>query len=130
MLLWRQDNGTIAPLIAGYLALLVMVVLLSANVVAAMAFSHRVQGIADAAVVYGHDRSLIAGTPQMGALRSQINTFLETAPSAKRLEILVVNVRVRGPRSELELCAELKYPLTLGSGVVCRSATAQSFLLP
>lgn len=130
MRLCRQDNGTIAPLVAAYLALIVMVILLSANVVSAMAYSHRVQGVADAAVIYGHDRALVAGIPQLGTLRSQIKSFLQSAPSAKRLSMVVVNVSVSGERSELELCAELKYPLTLGSGVICRRATAQSFLLP
>jgi len=127
---WRQDSGTIAPLVAGYLALLVMVSLLSANVVTAMAFSHRVQGVVDAAVIYGHDRSLRAGIPQGQTLRTEVNRFLAAAPSAKRLSILVVNVKTAGPKSEVELCARLQFPLTLGSGVVCRSATAQSFLLP
>lgn len=127
---WPRDSGTIAPLIACYLALLVMVILLSSNVVSAMAFSHRVQGVADAAVVYGHDRSLLAGIPQRTTLRSQVNNFLSNAPSAKRLDIVVVNITTAGPKSELELCAQLEYPLSLGSGVVCRSATAQSFLLP
>jgi hypothetical protein len=128
--LWRQDEGTIAPLVAASLALIVMVILLSSNVVAAMAYSHRVQGVADAAIVYGHDRSLLIGKPQIAALRSSVTNFLQTAPSAKRLDLVVVNVSVSGERSELELCALLRYPLTLGSGVVCRRAGAQSFLLP
>ena len=126
----RQDDGTIAPLVAAYLALIVMVILLSANVVSAMAYSHRVQGVADAAVVYGHDRSLLAGKPQLGPLRSSINTFLQTAPSAKRLNLVVINVSILGAKSELQLCAQLQYPLTLGSGTVCRNSSAQSFLVP
>ena len=107
-----------------------MVILLSTNVVAAMAYSHRVQGVADAAVVYGHDRSLLAGKPQLTSLRSAISGFLQTAPSAKRLNLVVVNVSISGAKSELQLCAELQYPLTLGSGTVCRNANAQSFLVP
>lgn len=130
MLRCRPDEGTIAPLVAAYLALIVMVILLSANVVSAMAYSHRVQGVADAAVIYGHDRSLLAGRPQLASLRSSINTFLAAAPSAKRLDLVVVNVSVSGDSSELELCAQLEYPLTLGVGVVCRKASAKSFLLP
>jgi hypothetical protein len=130
VLRYRQDEGTIAPLVAAYLALIVMVILLSSNVVSATAFAHRVQGVADAAVVYGHDRSLLAGIPQTGQLRDSIETFLQSAPSAKRLDIVVINVQVSGPKSELELCAQLQYPLTLGSGVVCKRASAQSFLLP
>lgn len=126
----HRDDGTIAPLVAAYLALIVMVILLSTNVVSAMAYSHRLQGVTDAAVVYGHDRSLVAGRPQLEPLRNSVNTFLQKAPSAKRLDLVVVNVGVSGERSELELCAKLQYPLSLGSGVVCRSANAQSFLLP
>lgn len=126
----RQDEGTIAPLVAACLALLVLVVLLSSNVVAAMAYSHRVQGVADAAVVYGHDRSLVAGIPQLGSLRSSIIGFLKAAPSAKRLDVVIVNVSVSGQKSQLELCAELEYPLSLASGVICARASAQSFLLP
>lgn len=127
---WRHDDGTIAPLVAGYLALIVMAVLLSTNVVSAMAYSHRLQGVADAAIVFGHDRSLVAGRPQLASLRNSINTFLQTAPSAKRLNLVVVNVSTSGAKSELQLCAQLRYPLTLGSGTLCRKASAQSFLLP
>jgi D-arabinose 5-phosphate isomerase GutQ len=116
--------------VAAYLALIVMVILLSSNVVAAMAYSHRVQGVADAAIVYGHDRSLLIGKPQITTLRSSVENFLQTAPSAKRLDLVVVNISVSGETSELELCAQLKYPLTLGTGVVCRKANARSFLLP
>mgnify|MGYP007070465501 CR=1 FL=1 len=126
----HQDEGTVAPLVAAYLAFIVLVILLSSNVVSAMAYSHRLQGVTDAAVVYGHDRSLAVGQPKLEALRSSIATFLQTAPSAKRLNLVVVNVSVSGERSELELCAQLDYPLSLGSGVVCRRAVAQSFLLP
>lgn len=130
MLRWRQDNGTIAPLVAGYLALAVMTVLLGANVVSAMAYSHRLQGLVDAAVIYGHDRALRVGVPDTALLSSNIRTFLQSAPSAKRLEIAVINSRVRGAQSELELCAVFEYPLALGSGVVCKTAVAESFLLP
>jgi hypothetical protein len=126
----HQDEGTVAPLVAAYLAFIVLVILLSSNVVSAMAYSHRLQGVTDAAVVYGHDRSLTVGQPKLDALRSSITTFLQTAPSAKRLNLVVVNVSVSGERSELELCAQLDYPLSLGSGVVCRRAVAQSYLLP
>ena len=112
------------------MALILMVILLSANVVSAMAYSHRVQGVADAAVVYGHDRALVAGRPQIASLRSSINAFLQAAPSAKRLNLVVVNVSTSGAKSELQLCAQLKYPLTLGSGTLCRKASAQSFLVP
>jgi hypothetical protein len=126
---FRQDNGTIAPLVAAYLALLVSVTLLSSNVVAAMAFAHRVQGVADAAVVYGHDRALTAGIPSQAQLRSAVEVFLQSAPSAKRLDIVALNVDANGPKSVVELCAQLQYPLTLGTGVVCKQASAQSFLL-
>jgi len=126
---FRQDNGTIAPLVAAYLALLVSVTLLSSNVVAAMAFAHRVQGVADAAAVYGHDRALTAGIPSQAPLRSAVEVFLQSAPSAKRLDIVALNVDANGPKSVVELCAQLQYPLTLGAGVVCKQASAQSFLL-
>jgi hypothetical protein len=32
--------------------------LLGANVISAMAYSHRLQGVVDAAVIFGHDRAL------------------------------------------------------------------------
>lgn len=130
MLRWRHDSGTIAPLVAGYLALVVMAILLGANVISAMAYSHRLQGVVDAAVVYGHDRALRAGVPSPNLLSSNVRAFLESAPSARRLELMVINPRVKGSRSELELCAIFQYPLALGSGVVCQTATAESFLLP
>jgi hypothetical protein len=109
--------------------LLVSVTLLSSNVVAAMAFAHRVQGVADSAVVYGHDRALTAGIPSLAPLRSAVEVFLQSAPSAKRLDIVALNVDANGPKSVVELCAQLQYPLTLGAGVVCKQASAQSFLL-
>lgn len=130
MLRWRHDSGTIAPLVAGYLALVVMAILLGANVISAMAYSHRLQGVVDAAVIYGHDRALRAGVPNPNLLSSNVRAFLELAPSARRLELMVINPRVKGSRSELELCAIFQYPLALDSGVVCKSATAESFLLP
>ncbi len=130
VLQWRHDSGTIAPLVAGYLALVVMAILLGANVISAMAYSHRLQGVVDAAVVYGHDRALRAGAPNPNQLSMNIRTFLESAPSARRLDLAVINPRVRGSRSELELCAIFRYPLALGSGVVCKTASAESFLLP
>lgn len=124
------DSGTIAPLIAGYLALLIMVFLMAANVIATMTFASRLQGVTDLAAVYAHERSLRVGRPQGEIYREQLSHYLSNAPAAKSMVIEVINLKISGARSNLELCAEFDFPLSLSSGVICRSASAESFLVP
>ena len=125
----QSDEGTIAPLVAGYLALLMMVGLLASNVVAAMSFANRLQGFTDLAVIYAHERALRIGIPQQGLIQTELSKFLSQAPSAKRIVLHSTKVSIQGPVSTLEFCAKFSFPLSPGGVVICKQARAQSFLL-
>ncbi len=124
------DSGTIAPLVAGYLSLLVMVFLMASNVIATQVFASRLQGLTDLAVVYAHERSLKIGRPQAAEFREYLSHYLANAPVAKAMSVEVINLEISGPRSNLELCAVFKLPLAPGSGAICREGSAESFLVP
>jgi len=126
----HSDSGTIAPLVAGYLALMVMVFLMASNVIASQVFASRLQGLTDLAVVYSHERSLRLGRPQATEFREHLSHYLANAPVAKAMSIEVINLEISGPRSRLELCAVFKFPLAPGSGAICRTGSAESFLIP
>jgi hypothetical protein len=125
-----SDAGSIAPLVAGYLALVVMVSLMATNVIAAMAMSHKVQGVADAAVVYAHERSLRVGIPMSARLNQQLGDFLSSAPSATRLNLVSAKIQVQGASSILVLCSRFQLPLSQESVTICKEAKAQSYLIP
>ena len=125
----RGDSGSIAPLVAGYLALILLTILGSAAVGVSMIAVNRVQAVADAAVLYAHDRAVTRGAPNQGLLLSKSREFLATAPSAKRIGVVGVQARVSGAISELELCAEVQNPLNLGVISVCRIVRAESFIV-
>ncbi len=124
-----QDKGTIAPLIAGYLALLILVFMLSANVVSAMALANRLQGVADLGLIYAHERSLRVGNPQLAALRTNLDHYLNNI-AASGLEMQTVRVFVSGPRSTVEICARVRLPLSLENHMICKRSSAQSYLVP
>lgn len=125
----RADSGSIAPLVAGYLALCLLAILGSAAIGVAMIASNRVQAVADSALLYAHDRSVVRGIPSQGALQNQVQRFLELAPSARRIGITSFQAEVSGAISELELCARVNNPLSLGSISLCKVARAESFIL-
>jgi hypothetical protein len=125
----RGDTGSIAPLVAGYLALILLTILGSAALGVSMIAVNRVQAVADAAVLYAHDRSITRGIPSKNNLLARSREFLAAAPSAKRIGILGVKVSVSGAVSELELCAQVQNPLNLGTISVCRTARAESFIV-
>ena len=129
MSLVRNDRGSIVPLVAGYLALILLTILGSAAVGLSMIAVNRVQAVADATVLYAHDRAVTRGIPSQTSLRSMAQEFLSTAPSAKRIEVSSLHVRVSGAISELELCARVANPLSLGAIDVCRVARAESFIV-
>lgn len=124
-----SDRGTIAPLVAGYLALILLTILGSAAVGVSMIAVNRVQAITDATVLFAHDRSVTRGIPSIGALRIHAQQFLASAPSAKRVEVSSLRIRVSGAISELELCARVPNPLSLGEISVCRMSKAESFIV-
>ena len=125
----KGDTGSIAPLVAGYLALILLTILGSAAVGVSMIAVNRVQAVADATVLYAHDRSITRGIPSENNLLARSREFLVTAPSAKRIGIVGVQVSVSGAVSELELCAQVQNPLNLGAISVCRIARAESFIV-
>lgn len=115
---------------AGYLALVVMVSLMATNVISAMAMAHRVQGVADAAVVYAHERSLRVGIPVAATLNQQLESFLNSAPSATRLKVISAKTRVQGATSILVLCSSFQLPLSPETVLICKEAKAESYLVP
>jgi hypothetical protein len=125
------DSGTIAPLVAGYLALILLTLFGSAAVGVTMIATNRVQGITDATVLFAHDRSVVRGIPNQNQLRENAARFLATAPSAKRIKVLNYQIVAQGAVTELTLCAGVQNPLwALGEITICRSARAESFIVP
>lgn len=125
------DRGSISPLIATYLALILLCLLGLLSIATAMLAAHRVQGVADFAVLFGHDRSVIAGIPQAAKLRKQVSLFIEKAQSAKALEITNLQTWVDDGVSNLRLCARFQdsFGLQVTSMTICRQASAKSFLI-
>jgi hypothetical protein len=127
-----SEKGSIAPLIASYLAILLLASLGVSIVATAMLAGNRVQGVADYAVLYGHDRSIRAGIPQEQKLKAEVASFVSNAESAQRLEIVRLESVVEGAVSKVRLCARFRDSFGLGfdSMVICREASAKSFLIP
>jgi hypothetical protein len=128
---FTTDSGTIAPLVAGYLALILLTLFGSAAVGVTMIATNRVQGITDATVLFAHDRSIVRGIPDQGRLQQHAAAFLVTAQSAKRIRVLNYQIASQGALTELTLCAGIQNPLwALGEITICRSARAESFIVP
>lgn len=127
-----NDRGSIAPLVAAYLALIILSLVGLLSLSTAMLASHRIQGVADFAVLFGHDRSIVAGIPQAAKLREQVAVFIQSAPSAKQLDISSLQTWVEDGVSNLRLCARFQdsFGLRLSSMTICRQASAKSFLIP
>lgn len=126
-----SDRGSIAPLIATYLGLILLSLLGLLSLASAMLASHRIQGVADFAVLYGHDRSVIAGIPQTERLRQQVKVFIDSAQSANALQITGLQSWVKDGVSNVRICARHKdsFGLGLSSVTICRQASAKSFLV-
>lgn len=127
----KSDSGSVAPLVATYLALLILAILGSSAVATALIAGNRVQGVADMAVLYAHDRAVTNGMPNKNLLVAGVDEFLRSAESARRLEILAISASVQSSESYLELCARYQNPLGVGidSAVICRSSKVESFLM-
>ncbi len=126
-----SERGSIAILLATYLSIIVLAVIGFGSVGIAMLAGHRIQGVTDYAVLYGHDRSVRAGKPSAGRLEVEVRNFLESAVSADRLEIVSAESWVAGENSHLRLCARYRdlFGLRVSSMIVCREAAAKSFLV-
>lgn len=126
----HRDAGTIAPLVAGYLALILLTLFGSAAVGVTMVATNRVQGISDATVLFAHDRSVTRGIPNQTQLLQNAASFLAIAPSAQRIRVLNYQITAEGAVSSLRLCARVQNPLwALGELTICRSARAESFII-
>lgn len=126
-----SDRGSVAPLIAGYLALILLAAFGAVAVGAGIIAGHRIQGVADFAVLYSHDRSVVAGIPDPGSLKLQLQDFLGRATSAQSLEIVVAEIAVVDEVSQLRLCARYREVLFgLDSYLICKNSRAKSYLVP
>lgn len=127
----KEDRGSLSVLVAGYLALALLLSLSMAAVGLSLVAKNRIQAVADSAVLYGHDRAVKKGVPDIAKLQAAIAAFLEKAPSAQALDIQSVQIRVRGSNSHIQICARHIDPLGMAvrSGVICRSASAKSYLV-
>ena len=125
-----SERGSVAPLVAGYLALVLLTLLGSAAVGVSMIAANRVQAVADAAVLYAHDRSITRGIPDQSALKREIAVFLQSAPSAKRVTVVSSRAITVGAISSLELCAKVSNPLWESHQIlICKSARVESFVI-
>jgi hypothetical protein len=129
-----EERGSIAPVVAGYLALILLTILGSAAVGTTMITTNRVQAVADATVLFAHDRSITRGIPEAEKLDDHAREFLSKAPSAKRIVVSSLRVKVSGAISELELCASWVNPIglvadALGERTICRISRAESFIV-
>ena len=126
-----SERGSIAILLATYLSIILLAVIGFGSVGTAMLAGHRIQGVTDYAVLYGHDRAVRAGKPSAGRLEVEVRNFLESAVSADRLEIVSADSWVAGENSHLRLCARYRdlFGLRVSSMIVCREAAAKSFLV-
>lgn len=125
----QSESGSVAPLVAGYLALSLLTIVGSAAVGVSMIASNRVQAVADSTLLYAHDRSITRGVPNAGSLEFHAREFLAMSPSVRRIGDINFSVGVSGAISELELCGRVANPLGLGAIRVCKSARAESFIV-
>ena len=126
-----SDRGSVAPLIAGYLALILLAAFGAVAVGAGIIAGHRIQGVADFAVLYSHDRSVVAGVPDSSALKLHLQDFLGRASSAQSLEIVVAEIAVVDEVSQLRLCARYREVLFgFDSYLICKNSRAKSYLVP
>lgn len=127
-----NERGTIAILLSTYLSIILLSIIGFASVGIAVLAGHRVQGVADFSVIYGHDRSVRAGKPNPSKLDSEVRVFLSQSPAASRLEIVSVDSWVAADNSNVRICARYRdlFGLRISSMIICRQAAAKSFLLP
>ena len=88
----KQERGSLSVLLAGYLALAVLLGVSMAAVGISLVAKNRIQAVADSAVLYAHDRAARKGIPDQVKLQDAVVKFLALAPSAKQLQV----VRVEG----------------------------------
>ncbi len=127
-----NERGTIAILLSTYLSIILLSIVGFSSVGIAVLAGHRVQGVADFSVIYGHDRAVRAGKPNPNKLATEIRSFLAQSPAARRLELVSVDSWVTADNSNVRICARYQdlFGLRISSMTICRQAAAKSFLLP
>jgi hypothetical protein len=125
-----NQRGSLAILVAGYLALLLTLFIGGSALALGLIAQNRIQGVADAAALYAHDRAVSKGIPDRSQLSNFVAYFLSNAPSAQQLEIRSFEVSVEGVTSVLLLCAQHEGPIGLfAPGEICKISKAESFLV-
>ncbi len=125
-----NDRGSLAILVAGYLALILTLLLGGLAVAIGLVAQNRIQRVAGSAILYAHDRAVTKGVPDPEKLMKSIASFLAKAPSAKQLELISIESQVSGVTSTILLCAGHRDQIgRYLSGVICKSASAESFLV-
>lgn len=127
-----NERGSVAPLIAGFLSLILLAMLLAISSLTALVTSQRVQGLADAAVIYAHDQSNSKGATNLKLLDQKVLEFLNKAPSVRALKLTSVSSWVENQASVLRICAIWQDPLliqNLPSREICKVAKAKSFVV-
>ena len=126
-----SDRGSLSILLAGYLALAILIFIGLGATGLSLLSQNRVQAVADSAVLFAHDRAVKKGIPNSSKLQQNVGVFLSSAPSAKQLSITSFITAVDGVESTLELCASYQDPFGIvdGWGQICKSASAKSFRL-
>lgn len=126
-----SERGSIAILLSTYLSIILLAGIGFGSVGIAMLAGHRIQGVTDYAVLYGHDRAVRAGKPSAARLEVEVRNFLKSAVSAERLEIVSADSWTFGEHSHLRLCASYRdlFGLRVSSMIICREAAAKSFLV-
>jgi hypothetical protein len=126
-----SDRGSLSILLAGYLALAVLIFVGLGATGLSLLSQNRVQAVADSAVLFAHDRAVKKGIPNSAKLQQNLGVFLTSAPSAQQLNIRSIEIAAVGLESRLRLCANYKDPIGLAAiwGEICKSASAKSFLV-
>jgi hypothetical protein len=125
-----NEKGSILPLVSGYLALVLMIVFGASSVISAHVIALRIQGVADAAVLFGHDQANLNSMPDAMQLESAVESFLREALSAQELSITKTITKALKAESSLVLCAKWQDPLArlqFAPIEICRAASAKSF---
>jgi hypothetical protein len=125
-----NERGSLAILVAGYLALILTLFIGGFAVAMALIAQNRIQGVVDSAILYAHDRAAIRGIPDADKLQQAAENFLANAPSARQLAVISFETSVTGATSTLVLCASHIDPMGQHlAGKICKVANAESFLV-
>ena len=125
-----NQRGSLAILLSGYLSLLLLLFIGGFSYALGLIAQNRIQGVTDAAILYGHERAVTKGIPDPQKLALAVSNFLTSAPSALQLDIRSVETDVAGNVSKLALCAYHRDPMEwFDLGVICKGAQAESFLV-